>query len=62
MALKDPVLEVVTVVGVVGCVVPSYLMVMVEELPKPVPDTVTLVPAVPLVGLRAIDGITVKMA
>ncbi len=62
MALNEPTLLVVTVVGVVGCVVPSYLMVMVDDPAKPVPDTVTTVPPTPFAGLSAMDGVTLKVA
>jgi hypothetical protein len=59
VALKDPMLLLVIVEGDVGCVAPSYLMVMVEEAAKPDPDTVTVVPPIPFAGLRVIDGLTV---
>ena len=62
MALNEPTLLVVVVVGVVGCVVPSYLMVMVDDPAKPVPDAVTTVPPTPFAGLSVMDGATVKVA
>jgi len=62
VAENEPTLDVLIVVGEVGCVVPSYLIVMVEEAAKPVPDTVTVVPPTPFAGLRLIEGVTVKMA
>ncbi len=62
MALNEPTLLVVIVVGVVGCVVPSYLMVMVDDPAKPVPDAVTTVPPTPFAGLSVMDGATVKVA
>src|SRR6266581_2002517 len=55
-------MDAVTVVGDVVCVTPSYLMVMVEEAAKPVPDTVTVPPTIPLVGFRLIEALTVYMA
>ena len=51
----------VTVLGLVGCVAPSYLIVIVDNAAKPVPDTVIVVPPMPLVMLRLIDGIVVKL-
>ncbi len=62
VAVKEPRLEVVIVVGEVGCVVPSYLIVTVEDAPNPVPVTLTLVPPTPFAGFRAIEGVTVKVA
>ncbi len=62
VALNEPTLEDVIVVGVVGCVVPSYLMVIVDEGAKPVPVTVTTVPPMPFAGLSAMDAATVKVA
>ena len=35
---------------------------MVEEPAKPVPETVTVEPTIPLVGLRVMAGTTVKVA
>jgi hypothetical protein len=61
VAVNEPRLLLVTVVGVVGCVAPSYLILIVEEEAKPVPDTVTLVPPIPFAGLREIAGVTVKV-
>ena len=59
VAVNEPRLLLVTVVGVVGCVAPSYLMMIVEEAAKPVPDTVTVVPPIPFEGLSEIAGFTV---
>ncbi len=61
-ALNEPTLEDVTVVGVVDCVIPSYLMMMVEEAAKPVPDTVTVPPTMPLDGFKLIAALMVNMA
>jgi hypothetical protein len=58
VAVNEPALLVVMVVGDVGCVVPSYLIVIVEDAAKPLPVTVTTVPGIPFAGLRAIDGLT----
>ena len=62
VALNEPTVDVVTVVGDVVCVSPSNLMVMVEEAAKPVPDTVTVPPTIPLVGFRLIEALTVYVA
>ncbi len=62
VALNEPTMDAVTVVGDVVCVTPSYLMVMVEEAAKPVPDTVTVPPTIPLVGFRLIEALTVYVA
>ncbi len=59
VAVNKPRLLLVIVVGDVGCVAPSYLMVMVEEAAKPAPDTVTTVPPMPFAGLSVMDGLTV---
>ncbi len=61
-AESEPVLEVATVAGEVVCVTPSYFMVIVEEPAKPVPDTVTVEPTIPLVGFNVIEALTVKEA
>jgi hypothetical protein len=41
---------------------PAYVAVIVFEAAKPEPDTVTIEPALPLVGFREIDGVTVNVA
>ena len=56
--LKAPFEPEVTVV----CVVPSYFTVTVAEPSKPVPETVTVVPTGPLVGLRLMAEVTVNEA
>ena len=60
--LTVPKLVVVTVVGEVVWVVPSYLIVIVFVAPYPVPETVTTVPVIPLVVESVIVGVTVKVA
>jgi hypothetical protein len=50
------------VFGVVDWAVPSYLMVIVDNAAKPLPVTVTVVPVLPLVGLRVIEGVVVNVA
>ncbi len=62
VALKEPIVEEATVVGEVVCVTPSYLIVMVDEAAKPVPDTVTVVAVGPDVGLRVIEAVTENVA
>ena len=52
----------VIVAGEVVTTVPSYLIVMVALGAKPDPDTVTMVPGVPSVGLRVIPIETPKTA
>ncbi len=59
---NEPVIELVIVVGDVACVTPSYFIVIVEDAAKPVPDTVTVEPTIPLVGLNVIEELTVKVA
>ena len=61
-AENKPVLEVATVAGEVACVTPSYFTVIVEEPAKPVPDTVTVEPTIPLVGFNVTEAVTVKEA
>ena len=61
VAVKEPVAEVVTVVGEVETIVPSYLMVIVEEAANPLPVTLTLEPVMLLVGLALIDALTMKV-
>ena len=51
-------MEEATVVGEVVWVVPSYLIVIVDEAANPVPDTVTVVPVGPPVGDRVIEEVT----
>lgn len=58
---KEPTLDEVIVVGIVGWTVPSYLIEMLDEAANPVPDTVTVVPPTPVVGERVMDGMTVKV-
>ena len=60
--MKEPVAVVVTVVGEVVTIVPSYLMVIVEEEANPLPVTLTLEPVMLLVGLALIDALTEKVA
>ncbi len=62
VAVNDPVVDVVTVVGEVVTVVPSYLIVMVDEAANPLPVTVTLDPVMLLVGLILMDALIVKVA
>ncbi len=62
VAINDPVVDVVTVVGEVVTVVPSYLIVMVDEAANPLPVTVTLDPVMLLVGLILMDALIVKVA
>ncbi len=60
--VNDPVVEDVTVVGVVGCPTPSYFRVMVDEAANPVPVTVIVDPAIPLIGFRLIDAVMLNIA
>ncbi len=60
--LKDPAEDVVIVVGEVAMVAPSYFIVMVEEAAKPVPDTVTVEPTIPLVELSVIEAMMLNAA
>ena len=62
VALNEPPLEVVIVLGDVGWVVPSYLMLILDDPAKPVPTTVTVAPPTPLLELSAMEGVTVKIA
>ncbi len=62
VALNEPTVEVATVEGDVVCVTPSYFIVIVDEPAKPVPDTVTVEPTIPLVGFNVIEELTVKVA
>ncbi len=61
-ALKDPAVFVVTVAGVVVTVVPSYLMVIVEEAAKPLPVTVTVEPTIPVAVLKVMKATMLKVA
>jgi hypothetical protein len=54
LVAKVPVGDVVTALGLVGIVVPSYVRVIAELLENPVPFTVTELPIEPLAGLSAI--------
>ena len=55
VALNVPVAVEAIVVGEVGWMVPSYLIVIVEEAAKPVPDTVIVPPTIALAGLRLME-------
>jgi len=61
VALKVPVLEVVIVLGDVDCVVPSYLILILDDPANPDPDTVSVVPPMPLTGLSTVEGVTVNV-
>jgi hypothetical protein len=61
-ALKVPVVDEVTVEGDVVWVTPSYVIVIVEEAAKPVPDTVIIAPTILLAGDRTIEAATVNVA
>jgi len=60
--VKVPEELLVTVDGEVICVAPSYLTVIVLEAAKLVPETVTVAPMLPLVGLRVTFGVSVNEA
>lgn len=62
VAENEPTEFVVTVAGVVVCIVPLNVIVIVEVPAKPVPETVTVVPTGPVVGLSVIEGVTVNVA
>ncbi len=70
VAVKKPPESVVTVIGVVVFVVPSYAMVIVDVGAKFAPSTLTEVPTKPEIGVRVIvgwlvlipEGTTVKIA
>jgi len=62
VALKDPIVEVATVVGDVVTVAPSYLIVIVDDDAKPVPVTVIVAPTGPVVGPSVIEVLTEKVA
>jgi len=51
-----PVLDDVTVGGLVAIALLSNFIVIVLVAPKLEPDTVTVVPAVPVEGVKVIDG------
>jgi len=55
VALNVPVAVDAIVVGEVVWMVPSYLIVIVEEAAKPVPDTVIVPPTIALAGLRLME-------
>ena len=59
--VKLPVEVLVMVVGVVAIALLSYVMVIPEFGAKLVPETVTVVPVVPLVGFSDIDGVIVPV-
>jgi len=48
--------------GDVACGTPSNCIVIPDEAAKPDPDTMMGVPADPIVGLRLMDGFTMKLA
>ena len=54
--------EFVLVVPLMITVDPANFAVRAELAAKPEPDTVTVEPTLPLVGLREIDGVTVNVA
>jgi hypothetical protein len=60
--LNPPVEPVVIDAGEVVCTTLSNSTVMPEDAANPVPVTVTVVPAGPLVGLKLIADVTVKEA
>jgi len=62
VAVNEPVLFEVTVDGDVDCAMPLYVIVIVEDGAKFDPDTVTVVPTIPLVGKMVIVGVRVKRA
>ncbi len=62
VALNVPVAVDVMVEGEVVCVVPSYLMVMVCDAAKPVPDTVIVPPTIPLDGFKTMEAETLNVA
>ena len=59
--VKLPVEVLVMVVGVVAIPAPSYVIVIPEFGAKLLPETVTVVPVVPLVGFSDIDGVIVPV-
>jgi hypothetical protein len=60
VAVNEPVLVEVTVGGEVVCCMPLYVIVIVDDGTKFDPDTVTVVPTIPLVGETVIVGVMVK--
>ena len=60
-ALNEPVGVVEIDTGEVVRVVPSYLMVIVEDPAKPVPETVTVEPMMPFDELRVIAEMMLKL-
>ena len=55
-------MEFVLIVPLIGHVIPKNFAVRAELAANPEPDTVTVEPALPLVGLREIDEVTVNVA
>lgn len=62
VALKLPAIEVVTVVGAVTTVAPLKVIETTDVPAKPLPATVTVIPAGPEVGVSVIAGVTVNVA
>jgi hypothetical protein len=62
MALNEPDVDEVTIVGNVATAVPSNLTVMAEDDAKPLPETVTFEPVMLLVGLTLMDELMVNVA
>lgn len=60
-AENEPVLLVWTVAGFVATAVPANVTVITESAAKPVPESVTVLPMSPLVGLMVKDGVTVNV-
>ncbi len=60
MAVNDPVVLVVIVLGIVDRVTPSKDIVTVELPANPVPVTFTVAPTGPLAGVNVIDGIVTE--
>ena len=59
MAVNEPYPLVVNVEGMVAIAAEPSFMVIVEVAANPVPETVTVEPTGPFVGLRVMDGATV---
>ena len=55
MAVNPPVEFVVTIAGVVASVVPSYCIVMVEDVVNELPDIVMVLSTAPVTGFRIIS-------
>lgn len=62
MALNEPDVDEVTVVGNVATMVPSNLTVRTEDDANPLPETVTFEPVILLVGLTLMDELMVNVA